>query len=363
MNLSGWVPARVAWRNSGPRVEWTLMGGRRLLEPFFEQTLNSQMTHPFHHLFRRETSLEEMVEWGDAHPSAPLRGIILHMSRCGSTLMSQMLASLERNIVASEPAPLDAVLRAHLLVPNLAPGIQARWLRAMAAALGQARAGEQAFYIKMDCWHVHQIDLIRDAFPNVPWIFLYRDPLEVMVSQKRSPAAWTVPGLLHPTVLLMDPRDWDPTQTDVYCARALAHICDAGLQAVRRHRHGLLVNYSELPQVMYGRLLAHFGLPEAGIPTMQHQSHTNPKSPETSFARDDKSKQTEATVRLREVVAEHLQPVYLRLEAERHAQARGSGMLITQPLDHHRVVVPGQSNPAQKRDTDIAAMLKIVDQA
>jgi hypothetical protein len=340
MNLNGWVPARVAWRNSGPRVEWTLMGRRRLLEPFFEQTLDSQMRHPFHQLFRRETSLEEMVEWTDAHPSAPLRGIILHMSRCGSTLMSQLLAALECNIVASEPAPLSAVLRAHLLAPELAPGVQVRWLRAMAAALGQARAGEQAFYIKLDCWHVHQIDLIRDAFPDVPWIFLYRDPLEVMVSQKRSPAAWTVPGLLHPSVLLMDPRDWDPTQTDVYCARALARICDAGLNAVQRHQHGLLVNYSELPHVMCDRLLVHFGLPQDGIPTMQNQSDWDAKSPNVPFARD-KSTPAEAIVRLREVVAEHLQPVYVRLEAERHAQAKGSGMLITQPLDHHRVVVPG----------------------
>jgi len=165
------------------------MGSRRLTEPFFEQTLHRHMTHPFHQLFRRETSMEEMVAWTLAHPGAPLRGVIFHMSRCGSTLMSQQIAALECNIVASEPAPLDAILRAHQRIPTLPREIQVSWVRAMAAALGQPRCGEQALYIKTDCWHIHQIDLIREAFPEVPWIFLYRDPIEVMVSQQRVPAA------------------------------------------------------------------------------------------------------------------------------------------------------------------------------
>src|ERR1019366_9608573 len=112
MNLHGWMPARIAWRDSGPRVEWTLMERRRLVEPFFEQTLQGQMTHPFHQLFRRETSLEDMAAWTDAHPGSPLRGIVFHMSRCGSTLIAQLLAAVERNIVASEPAAVAAPLRA-----------------------------------------------------------------------------------------------------------------------------------------------------------------------------------------------------------------------------------------------------------
>jgi hypothetical protein len=321
MNLHGWMPARIAWRDSGPRVEWTLMDRRRLVEPFFEQTMQSQMRHPFHQLFRRETSLEDLVAWTDAHPGAPLRGIVFHMSRCGSTLVAQQLAALECNIVASEPAPLDALLRAHLRLPDLPRAIQVRWLRAMAAALGQARNGEQAFYIKTDCWQVHEIDLMREAFPDAPWIFLYRDPTEVMVSQQRIPAAWTIPGLLHPLALRLELRDWDPTQTDVYRARALAGICDAGLAAVQRDPRGMLVNYSELPQVTWERLVVHFGVPAAEIPAMQNQSRRDAKSPDMPFVPDDRSKQAEAGERLHAVVAEHLHGVYVRLEAARRAQA------------------------------------------
>ncbi|MGO9930515.1 MAG: sulfotransferase family protein [Steroidobacteraceae bacterium] len=321
MNLHGWLPARVAWRETGPRVEWILMGRRRLLEPFFEQSLGREMTHPFHHLFRRDTSPGEMAAWTQAHPPAPLRGIIFHMSRCGSTLISQQLAALECNIVASEPAPLDAILRARQLIPDLPRDVHVTWLRAMVAALGQPRAEEQALYIKADCWHVHQIDLIREAFPEVPWIFLYRDPIEVMVSLQRMPATWTIPGLLHPLALQLELKDWNPTQTDVYTARALACICEAALKAMRHDPHGLLVNYSELPQAMYERLRLHFALPAAQIPAMERKATQNAKSPQIPFVRDEQAKHAAATERLRAVVAAHLQGVYIRLEAGRRMQA------------------------------------------
>src|ERR1700722_4539213 len=99
VNLSGWVPARVVWQEDEPKIEWLLMRQQRFVEPFFEQTIDRVARKPFHTLFRRKTSVEEMVAWTEEHPGAPLRGIILHESRCGSTLISQTLAAVERNIV------------------------------------------------------------------------------------------------------------------------------------------------------------------------------------------------------------------------------------------------------------------------
>ena len=325
MNFSNWMPARFACRRAAdgsvqPTVEWTLMRRQRLLDPFFEETLQRQMMHPFHHVFRRDSSMEEMVEWTEKHPGATLGGIIFHMSRCGSTLLCRQLMALERNIVASEPAPMDGVLRAALHMPGLPREVQVRWLRAMVAAIGQPRNGEQAFYLKTDCWHVHQAELLREAFPEAPWIFLYRDPVEVMVSQLRMPAVWTVPGMFHPNTLGMEYSDWDPRQTDVYCARALANICEAGLRAAQSDARCLLVNYSELPEAMCGRLLGHFGLCEDDVADMREAAQQNAKTPGMIFERDTRAKQAEATERVHAIVLEHLQPVYERLEAVRMAQ-------------------------------------------
>lgn len=320
MNLSGWMPVRFAAHRSRPHVEWILMGADRLLEPFFEQTLHRQMSKPFHQLFRRETTMEEMALWTEAHPGAPLKGIVYHMSRCGSTLIGQQLAAVTRNIVASEPKPLDDVLRAFSLFPDLPRTEQVRWLRAMAAAISQPRNGEQAFYLKTDCWNIHSFSLLCEAFPGTPWIFLYRDPVEVMVSQMRSPAIWTVPTLLDPAALQLQRTDWNPPDLDVYRARALANMCSAGLRAAQESSGGLLVNYSELPEVTWHRLFAHFALREEDLPAMRKASERNAKSPSTTFVPDQDSKQAAATERLRAVVAEHVHTVYEQLEAARITQ-------------------------------------------
>jgi hypothetical protein len=318
------MPARVARRGEESYVEWTLMRRQRLLDPFFEETLQRQMMRPFHQVFRRDSSMEEMVEWAEAHQAARPAGIIFHMSRCGSTLLCRQLMALERNIVASEPAPMDGVLRAALRSPGLPREVHARRLRAMAAAIGQPRNGEQAFYLKTDCPHVRQADLLREAFPEAPLIFLYRDPVEVMVSQRRMASVWTVPGIMHPHALGMEFSDWNPQQTDVYCARALANFCEAGLRLAQSDPRCLLVNYTELPEAMYGRLLGHFGLREEDIPAMREAAQQDAKAPGLSFESDAGTKQAEATERIRAVVAEYLQPVYERLEAERIKQVPGS---------------------------------------
>jgi len=314
VNLTGWVPARVVWSGAEPRIDWLLMRKQRLAEPFFEQSVDRIARRPFHTLFRRQTSMDEMVAWTEANPGVPLRGIITHMSRCGSTLISQALAAVERNIVASEPSPLDTLLRAHLQVPGLARETQIRWVRAMVSALGQPRNGEQAMYVKFDCWHVHQRELLREAFPETPWIFLYREPMAVMLSHARMPAAWTIPGMLHPLVLQMEMADWNPAATEEYCARALANICEGGLKAVREDPGGMLMNYSELPQAMWGRLLGHFGLEAGDIATMAYQSQFDAKSPAQRFEGDG---ERVATDKLQAAVARYLQPVYEELERER----------------------------------------------
>jgi hypothetical protein len=319
MNLDGWMPVRVAWRGSEPRVEWTPMGAQRLLDPFFEQTVQRQMAQPFGTLDRRETTVEEMAAWADAHPGAPLKGIVYHMSRCGSTLIGRQLAALERNIVAQEPAPMDDVVRVGERLPGLTRAMHVRWLRAMAAALGQPRNGESAFYLKTDPWHIHSFDLFREAFPKTPWIFLYRDPVEVMVSQARIPGSWTVPGLVDPALLGMAREDWVPPHLDTYQARSLAKMCWAGLRVVQQEGGGLLVNYAELPEAMYGRLLGHFGLREEDVPAMREAAQQNAKSPAMRFVKDADAKQAEASERLRAVAAEHLMEVYAQLESERLA--------------------------------------------
>src|SRR2546430_2644461 len=134
-----------------------------------------------------------------ARPPVRPSGFIFHMSRCGSTLLTQMLAALAHNIVISEASPIDAVVRAPHVRPALSDDQHALWLRWMIGALGQPRSGnERHYFIKLDCWHTLALPLFRRAFPDVPWGFLYRDPVEVLVSQLRMPGPQIIPRMLGP---------------------------------------------------------------------------------------------------------------------------------------------------------------------
>src|SRR4029077_12190694 len=106
----GWLPIRASWADGEPYLHWAYFGTRRLKRPFFEDDVYSCLFQPFNRLFRYVTSIEKTAAWLDGRPHLKPSGLIFHMSRCGSTLVSQMLAALPSNIVVSQGNPLATVL-------------------------------------------------------------------------------------------------------------------------------------------------------------------------------------------------------------------------------------------------------------
>lgn len=153
------------------------------------------------HLAQRAlTDTEEFIEttlldWQAASPGLMPSVFIFHASRCGSTLLAQMLARLASHIVLSEPPPLDQLLRAHYVSP-LVGAAQRAAIDAMLAALGQRRDGRVfRLAVKLDAWNIHELPLLHRCFPDKPWLFLYRDPLEIAASHLQQPCMHMVPGL------------------------------------------------------------------------------------------------------------------------------------------------------------------------
>lgn len=316
--LDGWLPIRVDWKQTPPLVDWGHVGSRRFTEPFFEQTIDKCLRHPFNLLFRHQTSLETLTEWQIARPGLPPSGFIFHMSRCGSTLIAQMLAALPQNIVISEAPPIDGILRAKLR--NATEEQQVAWLRGMLSALGQRRNGdEKQFFVKFDSWHTFDLPLIRRAFPEVPWIFLYRDPLEVMVSQLKQRAIHLVPGLVE--LAGLDFASAAQMSAEEYCARALSCTCAAALEQFPTG-NGRAVNYTELPEAVCSSLSKHFHLDHtaAELDQMRHVAQFDAKSPSMFFAANAAKPNNELSALVREMSARFLDPVYAELEALRKAQ-------------------------------------------
>src|SRR5579859_7781015 len=167
--LAGWSPTQVRWIDDRPVVRWRYTEGVDFTDPFFHQTMDRCVRHPFRLLFWRDTPIEALAEFAAQSPGLEPSGFIFHMSRCGSTLMSQMFASLEHVLVLSEPAPADQVLRAQTACATVTDAAVVRWLQGMMSALGQPRtAGQTRLVVKLDAWAILQYSVIREAFPATP---------------------------------------------------------------------------------------------------------------------------------------------------------------------------------------------------
>lgn len=301
-------------------VEWRHLNGLRFKAPFFEQTIQQAIQNPFSLLFRDQTTMEELCELVEHQPGLPPTGFIFHMSRCGSTLVSQMLAALDSSIVISEAPPIDQVLRAEFQNGVVDELTRVRWLRAVISALGQRRTNcERHLIVKFDSWHVLQLPLIVKAFPNVPWIFLYRDPVEVMVSQYRQCGAQMMPGVIAPHWLNMQNTNF--TSLEDYCAQVLANFCSAAAT----HRdigRGRMVHYRELPEAVTDSLVKFFGIEcsDEDRSLMQHAARFNAKTPSLNFESDSAAKLREATDQIRELAQRWIAGPYEKLEQLRAAQ-------------------------------------------
>jgi hypothetical protein len=322
--LAGWVPIRLYWQGTQPMVDWCYLGGLRFKAPFFEQTIGEALRRPFGLLFRPQTPIEFLGEIAAHAPGLAPAGFIFHMSRCGSTLISQMLAALPRNLVVSEAGPIDFVVRARDGSRAVSEEEQTVWLRWIVNVLGRQRALEQdRYFIKFDSWHTLYLSLILRAFPEVPWVFVYREPIEVMVSHRRQPGAQMVPGLIDLPWTGLEPGSLHAMGHDEYCARLLGRILDAALAHVPDSR-GMLINYADLPQAAAATIPDFFGIPcsPEDLGRMSQVTGFQAKNPLLSFEPDAEEKRKAATDRLRQMADHWVRPRYDRLEQLRQGSGR-----------------------------------------
>src|SRR5438270_314368 len=131
--LRAWTPVRVGVKTG--EIDWALVDAP-FADHFFETTAERAMQHPFNLAFGRRTPLAALDALHAKAPGVAPAGFVFHMSRCGSTLIAQMLARLSATTVLSEPQPLDALLRLRGRVDD---DTLIGWLRAMAADAGRMR--------------------------------------------------------------------------------------------------------------------------------------------------------------------------------------------------------------------------------
>ena len=106
--LARWTPVRLDFSGPTPAVDWADLSSERFVDPFFDQTIARWAAGPHARPLVR-TGLEALDAL-DREPSLEPAGMIFHLSRCGSTLVSRLLGILPGVVVIAEPAPLNALL-------------------------------------------------------------------------------------------------------------------------------------------------------------------------------------------------------------------------------------------------------------
>ncbi len=311
-NFCEWIPVRCYWQENRAFVDWCFLEKKRLSEPFFDDSITKRFRQPFNLLFRHQTPIEFLGELNEYSAGLKPSGFIFHLSRCGSTLVSQMLAALPENIVISEAPPIDFVIRAK----NVGEKRRIAWLRWMIGALGQKRnKPEKHYFIKFDSWNALEINFIKRAFPDVPWIFLYRNPVEIIVSHVRQRGAQMIPGIIKEILPELSFEESLKMTPEEYCARVLEKICRSAHESLK-NGDGLAVNYTELPDALTSKILEHFNveLTAKDLEKMLAAAKFNAKIPQMNFSPDTEQKKNEAGAAAFAATEKFVNPIYEALE-------------------------------------------------
>ena len=279
--LARWTPVRLDFSGRVPAVEWADLSAERFVEPFFDETVARWASGPHARPLVR-TGLEALVAL-DREPTLEPAGMIFHLSRCGSTLVSRLLGTLPGVVVLAEPTPLNALLG--LDPDRVEEAALARLVRLLVRALGRCRHGdERRLVLKCSSWNIRRRAVLASAFPDTPWIWVQRDPARVLASLLAEPPGWL--GLQAESsgaawLFGLDPAGLNrvPAMTRAeFAARALGAMLEAAAADPARR---LCVDQVDLPAAVWERVAPHLGLTAgpAAIERMAQESRFYAKDP------------------------------------------------------------------------------------
>lgn len=315
-NQGNWLPARAALHPDGLYLALRDVAPAQLQDAFMQETI------------ARVPASESVVQiargdLGKAAPGTAPAGLIFHVARCGSTLISQLLKQHGDIVVYAEPLPINEIL----LPPHKWPRSE---LVAALRSLGDAfaRHARKRYVLKFSSWNTFYCDILADAFPRSPWILSLRNPVEVGVSLVNQPPGWlrNASGPIPQFAALVDPEGAAPS-AEHYVAQLYAAFCDAAgrLDAGR----GRLVHYESLPAAVWEIVAPHFRLSIDGRQRqrMAQAARIDAKAPigrPAEFVGDAAGKQTAASAALRQAIDAIARAPLERLEGI-HMPHRGAG--------------------------------------
>eukprot|EP00586_Coscinodiscus_wailesii_P007608 CAMPEP_0172520810 /NCGR_PEP_ID=MMETSP1066-20121228/292217_1 /TAXON_ID=671091 /ORGANISM="Coscinodiscus wailesii, Strain CCMP2513" /LENGTH=203 /DNA_ID=CAMNT_0013303623 /DNA_START=1189 /DNA_END=1800 /DNA_ORIENTATION=+ len=129
---------------------------------------------------------------------------------------------------------------------------------------------ESRLFFKVQSIGTKSIAVMRAAFPRVPWVFVYRDPVQVMMSHLKTKEQRSAVCLRYRSrpqedlkMLVKEAgRDVASLSTEEHCAAHLASLCQAALTNHKSSTTGIMLNYVDIPQKLLSTVFPdHFHIP------------------------------------------------------------------------------------------------------
>ena len=299
------LPARAVLHADGLYLALRNIDPGQLRDAFMQETIaRLPAAETFVHIARDDL--------GKAAPGTAPAGLIFHVARCGSTLISQLLKTHSNLVVYAEPLPFNEIL----LPPHRWPRHElVAALRSLGDAFGRHAGGP--YVLKFSSWNTLFCDLLAEAFPDSPWVLGLRDPVEVGVSLLQQPAGWMrgSDDASRQLVRYVDP-DTAARSPEEFVARLYGEFCSAAcrLDAGR----GRLVRYEALPAAVWDTVAPHFSLTIDDVlrERMTQAARINAKAPigtSAAYKSDVASKQASASTALRDAIDALARPSLERL--------------------------------------------------
>jgi hypothetical protein len=310
-DLARWTPVRLDFSGAAPAVDWADLSAERFAEPFFDETVARWASSPGARPLVR-TGLDALAAL-DRESSLDPAGMIFHLSRCGSTLVSRLLGTLPGVVVLAEPSPLNALLG--LDADRVDEATLVRVVRLLVRALGRCRQGDERWLVlKCSSWNIRRRAVLAAAFPETPWVWIQRDPARVLASLLAEPPGWL--GLQAEPARATRLFGFDPALSPVSRAEFAARALGAMLKAAARDpARRLCIDHADLPAAVWERVVPHLGLDadSAAIELMTAESRFYAKDPARQVFAGDSPGRRPMTDAMREAARRFAEPGYRAL--------------------------------------------------
>lgn len=313
-DLKGFLPVDAVVVDGRPGLWWMEMSGVELAEPFFEQTVERAKKEGREEQF---TEFDVLLQLEKELESVEPTGFIFHSSRCGSTLVANACRAVSNSIVLSEANAIDKLIARFITDADnpVKESLYSVFLRGVVHALAQRRTGnEQHLFIKFACCSFAQFKRIKRIWPNVPWLFLYRDPVETIVSNMKDVPPWLIDSdrRVLSSIIGADAE----MSLEELCARTIGSLYSTAYDLA--NGNSMLLNYNQLSVPVIASVLNFFkiDLSSEELETIARTSKAYSKeaSGTRAFVADIETKQKLASNLVRELSERWAEKPYQLLE-------------------------------------------------